>query len=137
MYTFLQNEQLLNPNQSGFRLIDSCISQLLSITHEIFQSFDATLPSKVRSVFLDISKAFDKVWQEGLLYKLNSIGISSKFYRLVESYLSNSRSSRPEVLCKKGVLRNFAKFKKRDSGRVPIYIYIYIYMHMHVSRSLT
>ena len=29
MYTFLQNKQLLNPNQSGFRPSDSCINQLL------------------------------------------------------------------------------------------------------------
>ena len=61
MYAFLQNEQLLNPNQSGFRSSDSCIKQLLSITHEILQSFDPTPPLEVRSVFLDISKAFDKV----------------------------------------------------------------------------
>ena len=61
MYAFLQNEQLLNPNQSGFRSSDSCIKQLLSITHEILQSVDPTPPLEVRSVFLDISKAFDKV----------------------------------------------------------------------------
>ena len=51
MYTFLQNKQLLNPNQSGFRPSDSCIKQLLSMTHEIFQSFNATPPLKIRSVF--------------------------------------------------------------------------------------
>ena len=62
MYTFLQNEQLLNPNQSGFRPSDSCINQLLSITHEIFQSFDSTVPLEVRLFFLDISRAFDKAW---------------------------------------------------------------------------
>ena len=89
MYTFLQKEQLLNRNQSGFRPSDSCINQLLSITHEIFQSLDATPPLQVRSVFLYISKAFDKVWHEGLLYKLNSIGIQEKCYKLMESYLSN------------------------------------------------
>ena len=50
-YSFLQNEQLLNPNQSGFRPSDSYINQLLSITHEIFQSFDATQPLEVRSFF--------------------------------------------------------------------------------------
>ena len=88
-YTFLQNEQLLNSNQSGFRPSDSCINQLLSIMHEIFQTFDATLPLEVRSVFLDISKAFYKVWHEGLLYKLNAIGVSGKFYKLMESYLPN------------------------------------------------
>ena len=88
-YTFLRNDQLLNPNQSGFRPSDSCINQSLSTKHEISQSFDTTQPHEVRSVFLDISKAFDKVWHEGLLFKLNSIGISGKFYKLMESYLSN------------------------------------------------
>ena len=86
MYIFLQNEQLLNPNQSGFCPPDSCINQLLSITHEIFWSFGATPPLEVRSVFLDISKAFDKVWHERPLYKLNYIEISGKFYKLIESY---------------------------------------------------
>ena len=89
MYRFLQNEQLLNPNQSGFCLSDSCINQLLSITHEIFQSFDATVPLEIRSVLLHISQTFDKVLHEGVLHKLNSIGISGKFYKLMESYLSN------------------------------------------------
>ena len=51
MYTSLQNEKLLNPNQSGFRPSDSCTNQLLSITHEFFQSFDATPSLEVRSVF--------------------------------------------------------------------------------------
>ena len=50
VYDFLSKEQLLNPNQSGFRPSDSCINQLLQIT-----------PLEIRSVFLDISKAFDKV----------------------------------------------------------------------------
>ena len=55
---FLANN-LLAPNQSGFKPGDSCINQLLSITHEIYSSFDDGF--EVRSVFLDISKAFDKV----------------------------------------------------------------------------
>ena len=69
-------EKLLNPNQSGFRPTNSCINQLLVITHEIFEAFDCNPSLEVRSVFLDISKAFDKVWHEGLLYKLKSMGIS-------------------------------------------------------------
>ena len=62
MYTFIQNGQLLNPSQSGFWGSNSCINQLLSITHEIFQSFGVTASLKVRLVFFDILKAFDKVW---------------------------------------------------------------------------
>ena len=81
-------EKLLNPNQSGFRSSDSCINQLLAITHEIFEAFDCNPPLEVRSVFLDVSKAFDKVWHEGLLYKLRSMGISGEFYNLLGNYLS-------------------------------------------------
>ena len=58
MYTFLQNEQLLNPNQSGLSPSDSCINQLLSITHEIFQSFDAAPPLEVGSDFFRYIKNF-------------------------------------------------------------------------------
>ena len=35
-----------------------------------------------------MSKAFDKVWHECLLYKFKSIGISEEFYDLLENYLS-------------------------------------------------
>ena len=85
IYNFLLEGNLLNPNQSGFRSSDSCINQLLAITHEIF---DCNPSPEVRSVFLDISKAFDKVWHEGLLYKLKSMGISGQLYNLLENYLS-------------------------------------------------
>ena len=82
-------ERLLNPNQSGFRQSDSCINQLLAITHEIFEAFDCNPTLEVRSVFLDISKAFDKVWHEGLLFKLRSMGISGELYNLLGNYLSD------------------------------------------------
>ena len=61
-YHFLLEERPLNPNQSGSRPSDSCINQLLTITYEIFEAFDCHPTLEVRSVFLDISKAFGKVW---------------------------------------------------------------------------
>ena len=73
---------------NSFRPSDSCINQLLAITHEIFEAFDCNPPLEVRSVFLDMSKVFDKVWHEGLLYKLKSMGISGQLYDLLENYLS-------------------------------------------------
>ena len=89
LYNFLSQEELLNPNQSGFRPSDSCVNQLIAIIHEIFEAFDCNPSLEVRSVFLDISKAFDKVWHEGLLYKLKSMGVSGKLYNLLENYLSD------------------------------------------------
>ena len=66
---FLQNK-LSTPCQSGFIPGDSCASQLLSITHEMYKSFDCHPPTDRMGTFLDISKTFDKVWHEGLIFKL-------------------------------------------------------------------
>ena len=74
IYFFLDREKLLNAYQSGFQPFGTCVNQLLTITHEIFSSFDSNPSLEVRSIFLDISKAFDKVWHEGLPYKLKPFG---------------------------------------------------------------
>ena len=68
---------LISSNQTGFRPGDSCVNQLIVITHETHKSFDDGLEK--REVFLDISKAFDKVWDEGLLLKLSLNGIFGNF----------------------------------------------------------
>ena len=44
---------------------DSCLSQLLSIIHEIYKSIDYSPPVDVRGKFLEISKAFVNVWHAG------------------------------------------------------------------------
>ena len=67
IFNFMIQNNLLNSCQSGFRPNDSCINQLISITHNIYRAFDANPSLEVRGVFLDLSKAFDKVWHEGLL----------------------------------------------------------------------
>ena len=74
---------------SGFRSGDSCVSQLIAITHKIYKSFDGDPSFETRGVFLDISKAFDKVWHKGLLYKLKCYGVDKKAYDILENYLSN------------------------------------------------
>ena len=89
MFKFFTSNNLISPNQSGFKPGDSCINQLLSITHEIYKSFDDGL--EVRGVFLDISKAFDKVWHEGLIFKLKQNGISGDLLQILSDFLSNRK----------------------------------------------
>ena len=66
LFKYLDDNNLLNSNQSGFRSGDSCVHQLLSITHEIYKAFDANPSLDVRGVFQDLSKGFDRVWHDGL-----------------------------------------------------------------------
>ena len=68
MHEYFIENKLISSSQSGFNVRDSCINQLLSITIDIYQSFDNGF--EVRGAFLDISKAFDKVWHKDLIYKL-------------------------------------------------------------------
>ena len=89
IFEYLTTNKLISDNQSGFKPGDSCINQLLSITHEIYHSLDNGL--EVRGVFLDISKAFDKVWHEGLILKLNQYGISENLLCLIKCFLKNCK----------------------------------------------
>ena len=93
IYGYFEENELFTCCQSGFRKGDSCVSQLLSITHEIMTGFDATPILDTRGVFLDISKAFDRVWHEGLIFKLKSYGISGSLLSLIQNFLSG-RSQR-------------------------------------------
>ena len=86
---FLFKNGQISQSQSGFKPGDSYINQILSITDEIYKSFDDGFD--VRSVFLDISKAFDKVWHEGIFFKLKQNGISGELLNLLCKFLRNRK----------------------------------------------
>ena len=58
IYNFLLEENLLNPNQSGFRPSDSSVNQLIANTHEISGPFHCNPPLEVRSIFFRYFKSF-------------------------------------------------------------------------------
>ena len=79
---FIQNKRFTEC-QSGIIPFDSCVGHLLSITHEIYKCFDYKPPTDMKGIFLDISKALDKVWHEGLMFKLKSYGIDDDVLKLL------------------------------------------------------
>jgi len=91
LYKYLNDNNLITKNQSGFRPGDSTTNQLTYLVNEIHEAFNNSKCLQVRAVFLDISKAFDKVWHAGLLFKLKQNGIEDKLLTLFESYLLNRR----------------------------------------------
>ena len=86
MVGFFIESHHISTNQSGFKPGDSCIYQLLSVTRVIYALLDEGYEARV--VFLDISKAFDKVWHVNLIFKLKQNVSSGKMLRLIKDFLS-------------------------------------------------
>ena len=89
LYNHLQDNNMLSSLQSGFIPGDSTVNQLAYLYHIFTEALDAG--KEVRTVFCDISKAFDRVWHEGLIYKLKAAGVSGDVLRWFQSYLSGRR----------------------------------------------
>jgi len=123
MYNYLHVNKLISPMQSGFRPGDSTINQLLDIYHTISNALDHK--KDVRLVFCDISKAFDKVWHRGLLFKLRQLGISG----LLLSWFTNYISDRRQKVSLQGHSSNWAPIKAgvpQGSVLGPLLFLIYI-----------
>ena len=71
------------------KLIFDCIYDACSYCTCIFIAFDANPSLEVRVIFLDLSKAFDRVWYKGLIHKLKNNGIDGNLLRVTESLLHN------------------------------------------------
>ena len=82
-FSFFLVNNLLAPKQSGFKPSDSCINQLLSISHKIYSSSDDEF--EVRSVFLD------RVWHERIRFKLKQNGISNDLLNILSDFLQNRK----------------------------------------------
>ena len=60
---------------------------VISIIHEIQTAFDENLNVDVKGVFLDISKAFDKVWYDGIISKLKVIVLKANYFHYSKTIL--------------------------------------------------
>ena len=87
MYTHIFGNNLISDKQSGYRRNDSTVKQLLSITHKIYKAFDDG--EEIRAVFLDISRAFDRVWHEGIIFKLKQMGVEGDALNIIRSFLAD------------------------------------------------
>ncbi len=89
VFNYISANNLLTPFQSGFIPRDSTTNQLLSMYHTFCEAVDEG--KEIRVVFCDISKAFDRVWHKGLIYKLRILGINGTLLKWIENYLSGRR----------------------------------------------
>lgn len=87
LYNHFQDNFLLSVWQSGFRPGSSTVTQLIELYHSFCDAVDNN--KEIRVVFLDISKAFDKVWHKGLIFKLKKWGISGNLLDWIIDYLKD------------------------------------------------
>ena len=86
LFSFLQENNVLTSFQSGFIQGDSSVNELTLLYNVFCKALDDELD--VRSVFFDISKAFDRLWHKGLLHKLKSTGVSGELLLWFKHYLT-------------------------------------------------
>ena len=89
LFNHFQDNNLLSSLQSGFLPRDSTINQLTFLYNTFCQALDAG--KEVRAVFCDISKAFDRVWHSGLLYKLQAAGVTGDALNRFKNYLADRK----------------------------------------------
>ena len=87
IFYHLEKYDLFSDFQYGFRSSRSTSDLLTVVSDRIAMAFNKSGAS--RAVELDISKAFDRVWQAGLHHKIKSYGISDQIFGLISSLLSN------------------------------------------------
>ena len=85
MYNFFIGNNSIYSNQSGFLTGHSNVYQLISLYHQLVQSFDNITRSCV--IFCDISKAFDRVWHKGLIFKMKQNGICGQLLNWIKKFL--------------------------------------------------
>ena len=89
MFNYFKDNQIITCLQSGFVPGDSTVNQLVDIYNTFCKALDEG--KEVRAVFLDISKAFDRVWHKGLLFKLKQGGIKATLLDWLSNYLTNRK----------------------------------------------
>ena len=83
----LESNGILSPHQHGFRSKKSCLTQLLEYLHFVEEALENQ--ESVDVIYLDCSKAFDKVPHDLLLLKLKGVGIDGQVWTWIKGFLMN------------------------------------------------
>ena len=89
VFNFLRDNLKITIHQSGFIPGDSTTNQLVYLYNFFAKALDEK--KEVYIVFCDISKAFDRVWHDGLIYKLKRVGINGILLDWFKNYLTDRK----------------------------------------------
>ena len=89
LYSFVNTNNIINKEQSGFQKNKSTYDQLFQLTQSVSQNFNRK--HRTAALFLDIDKAFDRVWHDGLRYKLIKANIPVNFIRWISNFIKDRK----------------------------------------------
>ena len=109
LYEHCMSNNLLSQKNSGFKKKDGAVNRLIYLVDKIYKGFDDD--KEIAMIFLDIGSAFNRVWHDGLIHKLQNFGIGGKLLSWFKSYLSGRTQ--------KVVIRGFSSSIKKLLAGVP------------------
>ena len=120
---------IITKAQSGFTPGDSAVVQLVDLYDTFCRALDDG--KEVRVVFCDISKAFDRVWHRGLLFKLKKAGVSDPLIKWISKLYQNSfliqtikdGNALPDNVKLINSNMEFKRYLCKDTGVTPPYMY--------------
>lgn len=83
---FIEHNKIIDLEQEGFRKFHSTTHALMRLVQDIYNGFNNKEISLV--AFIDMEKAFDSVWRDGLLVKMHNLGIRGDIWNWVSNFLS-------------------------------------------------
>ena len=85
----LKINDILIPQQFGFREGHSCIQQILRVTE--YATLEINKNRLTQPLLLDIEITFDSVWHKALIYKMHKIRVPAQIIHIIISYLADRR----------------------------------------------
>ena len=120
LHSFLENEEIITNQQSGFRSLHSTVTALLEATGSWAVDIDRGNVNAV--VFLDLKKAFDTVDHDVFLGKLSLYGIQESAYDWFKSYLNNRN---PEMCSQWFAFQSLFSGLWGPSGNYPLVLFYF------------
>ena len=86
LYGFVEHFKILDKEQEGFRKFRGTTDALLRLSQDIFNGFNSK--EHTAALFIDVEKAYDSIWRDGLMQKLWGMGITGRMWSWIRNFLT-------------------------------------------------
>ena len=87
---FINHNKIIDREQEGFRKFHSTTSALLRLVQDINKGFNNK--EYTIAAFINLEKALDSVWRDGLRVKLHRFGIRGRMWKWIEGFLKDRKA---------------------------------------------